>query len=114
MALAKTGVDVAICDIDDEAAAATRKEVEALGRRILSVHADVCDVDEFDKFYDAVEAQFDGLGIVVNIAGGGKSKSLTETTREQNAREIRMSNIRQRPTNNIFGQLCDGRPSVCL
>jgi NAD(P)-dependent dehydrogenase (short-subunit alcohol dehydrogenase family) len=89
LALAKAGIGIATCDRDAEATRNIVTEVEALGQKVLSMHADVCDADALDRFYDRVEREFDRLDIVVNVAGGVKRAPFLETTREQNAKEIR-------------------------
>jgi NAD(P)-dependent dehydrogenase (short-subunit alcohol dehydrogenase family) len=89
LALAGSGVDVALCDNDLEALKTIPGEVEALGRKVLAVPADVCDVAALDAFYDKVEAFFPAVDIIVNLAGGVKRNGLFETTREENAADIR-------------------------
>jgi 3-oxoacyl-[acyl-carrier protein] reductase len=91
LALARAGVHIAACDNDEEAVRAIVPEVEASGSRILSVRADVTDADALDAFYDRVEVEFDRLDIVVNVAGGVSRSLFVETTREQNARDIRLN-----------------------
>ncbi|MGO9382213.1 MAG: SDR family NAD(P)-dependent oxidoreductase, partial [Mycobacterium sp.] len=44
--LAKAGAHVAVVDIADEFTAQTVKEIEALGRRAIALHADVRRVDD--------------------------------------------------------------------
>jgi 3-oxoacyl-[acyl-carrier protein] reductase len=91
LSLAKAGVAIAACDNDAPAVEAIAGEVEALGGRILSVQADVLEPAELDVFYDRVEAEFDHVDIVVNVAGGVKRSLFLETTREDNARDIRLN-----------------------
>jgi NAD(P)-dependent dehydrogenase (short-subunit alcohol dehydrogenase family) len=91
LALAGAGVHIAACDNDDEAVRTIVPEVQALGSRILSVHADVTDEAALDAFYDRVEAEFNQIDIVVNVAGGVKRSLFVETTREDNARDIRLN-----------------------
>jgi NAD(P)-dependent dehydrogenase (short-subunit alcohol dehydrogenase family) len=91
LGLAKAGVSIATCDIHEDAVAAIVPEVEALGVRILSVHADVGDPQALDAFYDEVESGFGAVNIVVNVAGGVKRSLFTNTTREDNARDIRLN-----------------------
>jgi NAD(P)-dependent dehydrogenase (short-subunit alcohol dehydrogenase family) len=91
LALAQAGVHIAACDNDDEAVRTIVQDVEALGSRILSVRADVTDADALDAFYDRVEAELDRVDIVVNVAGGVKRSLFVETTREDNARDIRLN-----------------------
>jgi NAD(P)-dependent dehydrogenase (short-subunit alcohol dehydrogenase family) len=91
LGLAQAGVHIAACDNDDEAVRTIVQDVEALGSRILSVRADVTDADALDAFYDRVEAELDRVDIVVNVAGGVKRSLFVETTREDNARDIRLN-----------------------
>lgn len=91
MALAQAGVHIAACDNDDEAVVDIVPDVEALGTRILSVRADVTDSDALDDFYDRVEAEFDRVDILVNVAGGVRRSLFVDTTREDHARDIRLN-----------------------
>ncbi|HMK87308.1 MAG TPA: SDR family oxidoreductase [Steroidobacteraceae bacterium] len=91
LALAKAQVQIAACDNDEEALRTIVPDVEALGARILAGRADVTDALALDDFYDRVEAQFDRVDIVVNVAGGVKRSLFVETTREDNARDVRLN-----------------------
>jgi NAD(P)-dependent dehydrogenase (short-subunit alcohol dehydrogenase family) len=91
LALAKAGVAIAACDIDEEAVRTIVPEVEALGQRIMSVHADAADAEALDRFYDRVGAEFERLDVVVNLVGGVQRSLFLNTTREQNARDIRLN-----------------------
>jgi len=91
LALAKAGVDIATCDIDEEATRAIVEETRALGRKILSLPADVRDEEALDHFYDCVEKEFEQVNIVINVAGGVTRMPFLKTTREQNATEIRLN-----------------------
>lgn len=91
LALAGAGISVATCDFDAEAAEAIVGEVEALGVKCLSVHADVRDEKALDAFFDRVEREFETVDFLINVAGGVKSDNFTDTTREQNASEIRLN-----------------------
>lgn len=91
LGLAKAGVSVATCDKHEDAVAAIVPEVEALGVRILSAHADVADADALDAFYDRVEAEFDSVDIVVNVCAGVQRSLFMKTTRASNALDIRMN-----------------------
>jgi NAD(P)-dependent dehydrogenase (short-subunit alcohol dehydrogenase family) len=91
LALAQAGVHIAACDNDDEAVRSIVPDIETLGSRILSVRADVNDAEALDAFYDRVAAEYDCVDIVVNVAGGVKRSLFVETTREDNARDIRLN-----------------------
>jgi NAD(P)-dependent dehydrogenase (short-subunit alcohol dehydrogenase family) len=91
LALAQAGVRIAACDNDEEALRTIVPDVEAFGSRILSVRADVTDADSLDAFYDRVEKEVDRVDIVVNVAGGVKRSLFVESTRDDNARDIRLN-----------------------
>jgi len=91
LAFAKAGVAIATCDNDEEGLGTIVPEVKASGSRILAVRADVTDSDALDGFYDRVESDFDRLDIVVNVPGGVKRSLFVNTTREDNARDIRLN-----------------------
>src|SRR3979490_1042133 len=91
LGLAKAWVSIATCDIPEDAVAAIVPEVQAMGVRILSVHADAGDPQALDAFYDEVEAGFGAIDIVVNVVAGVKRSLFMNTTREDNARDIRLN-----------------------
>jgi NAD(P)-dependent dehydrogenase (short-subunit alcohol dehydrogenase family) len=91
LALADAKVSIAACDIDAAAVASIVPEVESRGVRMLSIHADVTDERALDRFYDQVEAEFASVDIVVNLPGGVQRSLFPDTTREQNARDIRLN-----------------------
>lgn len=65
-ALAARGAQVAIGDVDLEAARAT---AAAAGGGIVALPLDVTDPDSFDRFLDAVERDLGPLDVLVNNAG---------------------------------------------
>ncbi|WP_042160393.1 3-oxoacyl-[acyl-carrier-protein] reductase [Paenibacillus gorillae] len=70
IALAEAGADVAINYSGSETAAAeTAQAVEALGRRAITLKANVGKADEFDAMVKEVVDQFGALDILVNNAG---------------------------------------------
>jgi NAD(P)-dependent dehydrogenase (short-subunit alcohol dehydrogenase family) len=70
VAFAREGADVAIAYLDDRAAAAeTRKQIEAAGRRCLAVQADVGIEAEVQRFYQEAIPMLGALDILVNNAG---------------------------------------------
>jgi NAD(P)-dependent dehydrogenase (short-subunit alcohol dehydrogenase family) len=91
LVLAEAGVDIVTCDKDEQAVAAIRDEVEALGRRCVSTHEDVCDPASMPRFYDEAARRFDRLDIAVNVAGGVMTQRIEETSAEQNAGDIRLN-----------------------
>lgn len=69
-ALAAAGADVAINWLDDEAAARALADlVTSLGRRAVTLKADIAKKSEVEGLVDAAAAQLGGLDILVNNAG---------------------------------------------
>lgn len=71
LALARDGADVAAADIiaDDGRLDAVVKEITALGRRGLAIHADVSRADDVAPMTRTVAEAFGGLDVLVNCAG---------------------------------------------
>ncbi len=88
LAFAGAGIDVAFCDIDDAALAATNAAATNLGVAVLAQHADATDAAALDGFYDEVTASFGALDIVVNVVGGVKRRALMETSERDIADDI--------------------------
>ncbi len=82
LSLAEAGVDLAICDWDVEALAATAGKAEALGRNVYWTEADVLDPASIEAFYTGVEKAFDHVDILVNLAGGTTRRPFMDTTPE--------------------------------
>lgn len=91
LALADAGIAVAACDFDEEALAPLAEELAEREVQHLSLLADVRDEAAFEAFFDRVEAEFGTLDFLINVAGGVKSDLFTDTSREQNASEIRLN-----------------------
>jgi len=89
LALAGEGVDVAFCDIAEEALEPTRKAAEALGVAAFAALADAIDRPALARFYDEVEACFGALDIVVNVAGGTLRRNFDAGDAEADERDIR-------------------------
>jgi NAD(P)-dependent dehydrogenase (short-subunit alcohol dehydrogenase family) len=91
LALADGGADVAIAyRRDEEAATATVKEIEALGRRGQAYAADVGSPAEVDAMVAAVVADFGFVDILVNNAGvASRGRSVLNTDPEEVERLLR-------------------------
>ncbi len=83
LALAEAGADVACVDVQREAAEATARQIQALGRRAVAIAADVSrEVDTSEMVRSAVQA-LGGLDIAFANAGiAGTSQPLIESTLE--------------------------------
>ncbi len=69
LALATDGADVAICDVNLEAAQKTAAEIEAKGRKSLAVKANVAASEDVTAMIEAVVSKFSRIDILVNNAG---------------------------------------------
>ena len=69
LGLAKDGDDVAICDVNLEAAQKTAGDIEALGRKSLALKANVAASADVTAMIDQVVEKFGRIDILVNNAG---------------------------------------------
>ncbi len=69
LALATDGADVAICDVNLEAAQKTSADIEALGRKSLPLKANVAVSAEVIAMIDQIVGKFGRIDILVNNAG---------------------------------------------
>ena len=77
--LAKLGADIVINYLRKKGAAdETAKEIEALGRRVLVVKADVSDEEDLTRLFEETDKAFGGLDILVNNAASGYIRPIME------------------------------------
>jgi enoyl-[acyl-carrier protein] reductase III len=77
--LARQGADIVINYLRKRTAAEeTAHEIEALGRRVLLVKADMGEPDDIDQLFAQVETNFGGLDILVNNAASGYARPVLE------------------------------------
>jgi 3-oxoacyl-[acyl-carrier protein] reductase len=69
LALATDGADVAICDVNIEAAQKTAGDIEAKGRKSLALKANVAASADVTAMIDQVVEKFGKIDILVNNAG---------------------------------------------
>jgi len=67
--LAKAGADLAIVDVNEPGLAETAKLIEALGRKVLTLHANLAEADRCAAVVDATVAHFGRLDALCNVAG---------------------------------------------
>jgi 3-oxoacyl-[acyl-carrier protein] reductase len=70
VALAQEGAKVAAADIDEVAVHATRDEIAAEGAKCFPLVWDMSDLSIIDDRFAAIEREFGGVDILVNITGG--------------------------------------------
>jgi glucose 1-dehydrogenase len=84
LGLARAGADVAVNYVTHpETADEVAHEIEAMGRRAITLQADVSREDEVDRMYAAAIAQFGTLHISVSNAGLQRDSALDEMTLEE-------------------------------
>ena len=71
VAFARFGADLAICDRDAENLASVAKEIESLGRPVVSAVLDVRAGEAVGGFLAEVAGRLEHVDILVNNAGGG-------------------------------------------
>jgi NAD(P)-dependent dehydrogenase (short-subunit alcohol dehydrogenase family) len=76
LVLAEHGADIVLAARRTEPLAATAKEVEALGRRALTIPTDVTDAEQCRRLVATTVADMGRLDILVNNAGGAETKSI--------------------------------------
>lgn len=89
--LARDGADVALLDVHADTLGAVADEVRGLGRRAVTVTADVGDRGQVVDAVDRTVAELGGLDVMVNNAGIALVGPLSETTEEQVARIWRVN-----------------------
>ena len=82
-ALADNGAWVAGLDVSAEAAAATTEKLTASGARARHGVVDLLDFDRLEAGVDAVAADWGGIDILVNTAGGGMVRPFAEMTLDE-------------------------------
>ena len=82
LGLARAGADVAVNDLGEASAARVADEVRALGRRALTVVADVTQVRQIDDMVARTVAGLGRLDVFVNNAGLIRPRPFGEVTEE--------------------------------
>ncbi len=84
LGLARAGADVAVNYVTHpESADAVAHEIEAMGRRAVTLQADVSKEDEVERMFAAATAQFGTVHISVSNAGLQRDSAFDEMTLEQ-------------------------------
>ncbi|HEX3981774.1 MAG TPA: SDR family oxidoreductase [Acidimicrobiales bacterium] len=80
VALAEAGCDVVISARTEEQLGEVAKQIEATGRRVLVVKADLNDLDAVAALAPAAREEFGRIDIVVNNVGGTMPKAFLDTS----------------------------------
>jgi NAD(P)-dependent dehydrogenase (short-subunit alcohol dehydrogenase family) len=81
--LAEAGADVAICARRADRLEETRQRVEALGRRCITVRADVAQPEDCTRVVEETLRELGRIDVLVNNAGVGTAVPATRETPEQ-------------------------------
>jgi NAD(P)-dependent dehydrogenase (short-subunit alcohol dehydrogenase family) len=87
-ALAEAGADIAICARRAERLEETRAKVEALGRRCVTVQADVAAPEDCSRVVAETMRELDRVDVLINNAGIGTAVPATRETPEEFRRVI--------------------------
>jgi len=79
LAFARAGADVVVNFFRNRAPAEdTVSEIEKLGRKVLLVKADVGDLEDLERLFEAVEKEFGGLDYFIHNAASGYNRSVLQ------------------------------------
>jgi len=81
--LAREGVDVAVWDVNRDAAEETQQMVQGMGRRSMAIAANVANGEAVRKSVDQVVAAWGKIDILINNAGICQKRSIEEITEEE-------------------------------
>jgi 3-oxoacyl-[acyl-carrier protein] reductase len=88
LALADSGFDIAIVDLLEQEMAATAADIEARGRRTLTVRADVSDFARAHAIVEQVTTHWGQLDVLLNNAGAPNPKPILEISEAEFDRTI--------------------------
>jgi 3-oxoacyl-[acyl-carrier protein] reductase len=92
LTLAREGCDIVVADIDAAGLEITAKDIRALGRKALTLKANVTDPAEVDEMMKKAVAEFGRIDILVNNAGGSTPPQLfAETYPEKWQKDIALN-----------------------
>lgn len=80
LAFAKEGADLALSDINMDAAAEVSAEAKAMGRRTLAIKSDLGDVASIDQMVGDTVGHFGRIDILVNNAGVTRKAHMMDIT----------------------------------
>jgi len=85
---AREGAKVVVADVSDASGAAVVAKIEAAGGRAIPAQADVSDPAQVAKMFDAAQAAFGGIDVVVNNAGVMSLATIADSDDELFDRQI--------------------------
>ncbi|OBU05084.1 acetoin reductase [Morganella psychrotolerans] len=89
--LAKEGADIALVDLKEESLAKVKKEVEALGRKTVTLVADISQRDQVFAAVEKAEKALGGFDVMINNAGIAQVKAIEDVRPEDMERIFRIN-----------------------
>lgn len=83
IAIAKSGANVVVCDINEESAYSTEKEINLFGSKVLTIVCDVTDEVQVKRMIEATMVEFSRVDILVNNAGWQYAETIENSTLQQ-------------------------------
>lgn len=97
LALAEFGADLLLVDINEEGMQATSREIEAFGRRAVSVCCNVSEPTQIRAMFSRLDEEYGHIDFLANIAGEGiRGKP----------EEISLDDVEQAWRNLVYGRFC--------
>jgi NAD(P)-dependent dehydrogenase (short-subunit alcohol dehydrogenase family) len=93
VALAQCGADVVVDDFDPSHLEGVVRDIEALGRKVLAVSADVTSASSMKDMVDQVMKEFGRIDILVNVAGTNARFSAEEMPPEEFERVVKFNTV---------------------
>lgn len=81
--LARDGADIALVDLNDDKIKLVAEEIKALGRRAITIKADISVREQVFAAVDEAEKQLGGFDVIVNNAGISQTKNLLSVTQAE-------------------------------
>ena len=88
LALADSGFDIALVDLLEKEMAATARDIEARGRRMLTFQTDVSDFARAHATVEQINAKWGQLDVLLNNAGAPNPKPILEISEAEFDRTI--------------------------
>jgi NAD(P)-dependent dehydrogenase (short-subunit alcohol dehydrogenase family) len=83
LVLAEYGADVVLAARRREPLGSTAKEIETIGRRVVTVPTDVTSREQCERLVDTTVLELGRIDILVNNAGGAETKSIMKWTDDE-------------------------------
>lgn len=82
LAFARRGAALAICDVNETGLAETERQIQAVGREVVTRRVDVANAEQMREFAAAVHGRVEAVDIVMNNAGVGLGAEFLDTSLE--------------------------------